>query len=265
MKPTHFMIYSKWMENNAALSAHIVSSLEKNGFVKDEKNPELIIILGGDGSFLRTVHDKRIPKADNVSYLLFNTGHLGFYSDYSIGEEDVFIRDILNEEGSIDALPLYEITIDGKEYYCINDLAIQSGETVFMDVYVDGEILTDNRCNGIVVSTPSGSSGFLASLGSPLVLDNTSDIYQFSILAPCRNRLYVNPIAKAVLSGRQELQIHVKDEDRIVVYIDGEHRPEFLGKDFIFSHKRGESVSLLHLRKTSPIARLRKNLTGKES
>lgn len=264
MKPTHFMIYSKWMENNAALSEKIVTALEKNGFVQDEANPRLVIILGGDGSFLRAVHD-RMASLDDVRYLLFNTGHLGFYSDYSIGEEEAFIRDILNEEGVPDLLPLYEINIDGKEFRCINDLAIQSGETVFMDVCVDGELLTDNRCNGIVVSTPCGSSGFLSSLGSPLVLDNTSDIYQFSILAPCRNRLYVNPIAKAILSGRQKLQIHVRDAEKTMVYIDGEHKPEFIGQDFTFTHQGNESVSLLHLRKSSQIVRLRKNLSGKES
>ncbi len=263
MVPTHFMVYSKQIENNLVLIEKIKTNLIEHQFTYDEKNPDLIIILGGDGSFLRAVHDPKLPRGKQVRYVLFNTGHLGFYADYQKNEIDAFIHDILFSKPEIESLPFYRFTIDGKEQHCINDVAIQSGETVFLNLYVNGELLSQSRCNGIVVGTPTGSSGFLASLGSPLIIHGP-DIYQFCLLAACRNRLFVNPITKAILTGKDELQIEIDRTSTMEIYIDGGHKTKFKGKKFTFSHRKEEYVSLLHFRKLSYIARLRKNLTGKE-
>lgn len=263
MRPVHFTIYSKKIEDNSAYIAKIKGELIKKKFVFDEDEPELIIILGGDGSFLRAVHDPLLPRGENIKYVLFNTGHLGFYADYQKEEIDQFIHDLVNVEPTIESLPFYRFTIDGKEHHCINDIAIQSGETVFLNLYVENEFLTEARCNGIVVGTPTGSSGFLASLGAPIIIHGP-DVYEYSILAPCRNRMFVNPIKKAVISGDQELKIEVDCKDTMEIYIDGGHKTRYLGKEFTFSHKKQEFVSLLHFRKLSHVERIRTNISGKD-
>lgn len=263
MQSRHFLIYSKQIENNLSLIETIKDKLVSNAFTYDEKNPTLIIILGGDGSFLRAVHDPILPRGKDILYVLLNTGHLGFYSDYQKGELEEFISDLINKEPQIESLPFYRFTIDGKEYHCINDISIQSGETVFMDVFINEELLCESRCNGIVVATPAGSSGFLLSLESPVVINNPN-VYQFSLLAACRNRLYSNPITKAILCGKDELKIQVTDNQTMEIYIDGGHKTGFVGKEFTFSHKNEDYVSLLHFRKLSYVRRLRKNISGKE-
>ncbi len=261
MVPTRFMIYSKQMENNAILIEKIRTELVSHQFTYDEIHPLLIIILGGDGSFLRAVHDPRLPRGRNIQYVLLNTGHLGFYSDYQKNEVDQFVSDIITLTPTVESLPFYRFTIDGKEHHCINDIAIQSGETVFLNAYVNHELLATSRCNGIVVGTPTGSSGFLASLGAPLIIHGP-DVFQFAILAPCRNRLFVNPITKAVISGKDELQIEVDRNNTMEIYIDGGHKTKFRGKKFTFSHRRNEFISLLHFRKLDYVARLRKSISG---
>lgn len=263
MVPSHFMIYSKQMENNAAMIEKIKSELVLHKFVYDEQHPTFIIILGGDGSFLRAVHDPKLPRGRNIQYVLLNTGHLGFYADYQKTELDNFIQDIISLEPTIESLPFYRFTIDGKEHHCINDIAIQSGETVFLNAYVNHELLSTSRCNGIVIGTPTGSSGFLASLGSPLIIHGP-DVYQFALLAPCRNRLFVNPITKAVISGKDVLQIEIDRNATMEIYIDGGHKTKFRGKKFTFSHKRNEYISLLHFKKLSYVQRVRKNISGGE-
>jgi NAD+ kinase len=263
MEPNHFMVYSKQMENNSILIEKIKSTLISHQFVYDEQHPTLIIILGGDGSFLRAVHDPRLPRGRGIQYVLFNTGHLGFYADYQRDEGDAFIKDLIENTPTVESLPFYRLTIDGKEHHCINDIAIQSGETVFLNAYVNHELLAQSRCNGIVIGTPTGSSGFLASLGAPLIIHGP-DVYQFSILAPCRNRMFVNPITKAVISGKDELEVEIDRNNTMEIYIDGGHKTKFRGKKFTFSHRRNDYVSLLHFRKLSYVARLRKNISGKD-
>lgn len=262
MRPQRFMIYSKLVEDNSAFIDEIERKLFRYGFQYDENDPELVLILGGDGSFLHAVHDPSLKK-DGVSYLLFNTGHLGFFSDYQKEELSLFLEDIVSKEGVVESLPLYRFTIDGEEHHCVNDIALQSGETFFMNVSVNGELLTESRCNGIVVGTPTGSSGFLSSLGAPLII-NHPNVYQFSILAACKNRLYTNPITKAILSGEDELEISIENSCNIEIYIDGGHRIGCCGKKFTFSHKEDKFVSLLHLRRLSRVGRLRKNISGKD-
>lgn len=263
MKPCHFAVYSKMFENNSVMIEKLKKELGQNGFVYDENKPSLIIVLGGDGSFMRAIHDPKLPRGKEISYLLFNTGHLGFYSDYAKGEEDAFIHALINQEPVVEYLPFFRFVIDKKkEHHFINDIAIQTGETVFMDVYVNNEMLTESRCNGIVIGTPTGSSGYLLSLNSPVVI-NAPDLYQFSLISPCHNRLFPNTITKAIIGGDQELKVIIH-EGNFDIYVDGGHKTKLKGHEFTFSHKKDELVSLLHLKSITVVSRIRKNISGKE-
>lgn len=263
MKPCHFYVYSKQIEDNVVLIERLKYDLCHHGFTFDEKKPTLIIILGGDGSFMRAIHDPKLPRGQHVQYVLFNTGHLGFYSDYGKGDEDIFIQKILKTEPNVEELPFFRFVVDNKDvHYFINDIAIQTGETVFLDVFVNDEPLTESRCNGIVVGTPTGSSGYLLSLNSPIVI-KAPDIYQFSLLSPCHNRLFPNTITKAILGGQEELRVHIR-EGNFDIYIDGGHKTKLKGHDFSFSHNKDDIVSLLHFKKMTVVSRIRNNISGKD-
>lgn len=263
MKPCHFTIYSKPNENNNNLAALLKEEMTKKDFIFDEKNPTLVLVLGGDGSLLRAIHDRNLPRGENVSYLLFNTGHLGFYSDYALGQEKKFLRALFSVEPYIEKLPFFTLMVDGKQkHHFINDIALQTGETVFMDIFIDDEPLTESRNNGIVVGTPTGSSGYLLSLNSPVVI-KANNIYQYSLISPCHNRLFPNTITKAILGGDQVLKVVIKYGD-FDIYVDGGHKANLKGHEFTFSHNNNECINLLHLNYTTTISRLRKNISGKD-
>ena len=258
MEPTEFVIYSKKRENNESLICGIRSELEQNGFRYNETKPDLILVFGGDGSLMRAVHEYK----GKGRYLLLNTGHLGFYSDFHAEESQAFVQALLHQEPKEEFLPSYTFTIDGESHHFTNDVALQSGETCFMRIYVNDELLTESKNNGIVVSTPVGTTGYLTSLGSPVVI-GSPDIYQYALLAPCYNRMFPNPIHKAILTGKDVLRVEIA-EGIVDIYVDGGKKKESRNGTFTFRHNKTDGITLLHLRDTSYVSRLRKNISGKD-
>lgn len=258
MKSTTFVIESKKRENNDALVSKLKSKLLDLGFIYKDKDPDLIFVFGGDGSLMRAVHlyDKK------GNFILLNTGHLGFYSDYDFEELDAFLENFEHSEPTVEKIPLYEIEVDGKTHEFVNDVAIQSGETCWLDISIENELLTTVRCNGIVISTPTGTTGYLTSLASPIVIGKP-DIYQYSTIAPCYNRLSPNPINKAIIANDKELEVKV-NEGFIEVYLDGIYREDLKGNEFKFKGSNGKYINLLHFKEVSQTKRLRKNISGLE-
>lgn len=258
MKYKSFAIESKKRENNDILVSQLKESLIQHGYVASPINPDLVFVLGGDGSLMRAIH--LYHKKGN--FILINTGHLGFYSDYQHDELQAFLNDFYTKEPVEEKLPFYEITVDGKKHEFVNDVAIQSSETCFLDIKVDDELLTQVRANGIVISTPSGTTGYLTSLSSPVVLGKPK-IYQYSTIAPCYNRLSINPINKAILDNDKKLTVIVK-EGLIETYLDGIYREDMKGKVYEIRGSSDHDVTLLHYHFLSQVKRLRKNISGLE-
>lgn len=258
MKSSTFAIESKKRENNDLLVNRLKESLIEHGFTYQSGNPDIIFVFGGDGSLMRAVH----LYGKKGRFILINTGHLGFYSDYSYEEMDEFLNDFYNNEPEEEKIPFYHIDVDGVEHEFINDVAIQSGETCFIDILVDDELLTTVRANGIVISSPIGTTGYLTSLSSPIVIGKPK-IYQYATIAPCYNRLSVNPINKAILDNEKKLTVKVK-EGFIETYLDGIYREDLKGATFTFRGSEEHCITLLHFKKVSQVKRLRKNISGLE-
>ncbi len=255
MKPTSFAIYSKKYEHHEGLIKKFTSLLQGKGFVRDDDKGDLVIVIGGDGTFLRAIHTRNF----NGRFVLLNTGHLGFFSDYDRNSAFRRINDILDKDPSEEVLPLGIVKDSlGNQDYFLNDVCIEGLKTCWVTAKIDGEVLTNIRGNGIVVSTPIGSSGYAASLGSPFRI-GTPDVYEFATIAPCYNRLSLNPINKAVINNKKTLSIELKAK-RIPV-LDGIPSKR-RDNQFVFSPKSDKSLVLLHFRPKSEISRLKERISG---
>ena len=80
MRPCHFQICTKRSEADSPALASLRKKLEENGFIYDELNPDLVLAVGGDGTLMRVIHEHKL----RGRFILINSGHLGFYSDYSL-------------------------------------------------------------------------------------------------------------------------------------------------------------------------------------
>lgn len=180
---------------------------------EDEENPDYVFAIGGDGTVLRTFN-KYINVLDSVKFLSIHTGHLGFYTDYSVQNFEKIFFDMLALEPKIEKYPLLKMKAycaDGNliaDYYSLNEITVNShnGATYAAKVYINGVHFESFRGDGLCISTPTGSTAYNKSLGGA-VIHPQLDLYQVTEIAALNNLVYRtlgNPI---ILSKEDELTI----------------------------------------------------------
>lgn len=164
------------------------SLIKGNRFTAD-----IALSIGGDGTFLRTaqwVADKGIP------IIGINTGHLGYLADVTINEcRDIF-DDLINHRYKTEDRSLIEVNVSCHEFngwkYALNEVAILKQDTASMisiKTLINGAELATYRGDGLIVSTPTGSTGYNLSVGGP-------------IIEPCAHNWAITPIAAHSLTMR---------------------------------------------------------------
>ena len=185
-------VYSKTSnKENADIVKQIFIS---KGFIIDDNNPEVVISIGGDGTFLRSIHHFHKVN-EGILYVGVNYGTLGFFSQYQKDEIDQLIEDLLKKNYITNDYRLLE----GKakfednevvDIYSLNEIRLENPfHTLISDVYINGELLERFRGNGLIVATSVGSSAYNKSLGGALV-DPALPILELTEIAPIENNIY---------------------------------------------------------------------------
>lgn len=167
MKTFAFVIRPDTCSNK--VSKCIEERLVKERYILDQDNPDLVIVIGGDGTFIYAVHEY-MDKLDHVRFYGIHTGTLGFYTDYRDDELEVFLNDLL--EGKLKEIeyPLLEACVNGKKYKAINEIRIENvSRTQVMEVYINGDKFEDYRGTGMCVCTQLGSTAYNRSLGGAVI------------------------------------------------------------------------------------------------
>lgn len=153
----------------------------------------LALSIGGDGTFL---HTAQWVGAKEIPILGVNTGHLGYLADASLDDLDPRFDDLFMGQYRIESRTMIELTGEGPELptplYALNEVAIMKNDTssmVDMDATVDGTKVANYRADGLIISTPTGSTGYNLSVGGPIV-------------APLAPVWIISPIAAHSLSMR---------------------------------------------------------------
>lgn len=139
-------------------------------FYLSKKDPDIVISIGGDGMLLSAFHmyEKQL---DKVRFVGVHTGHLGFYTDYRDFEVDTLINNLKNDKGEQISYPILKVTItleDGRviRARALNESTIKRIEkTMVADVVINQVVFERFRGDGILVSTPTGSTAYNKSLG----------------------------------------------------------------------------------------------------
>lgn len=156
---------------------------------------EFIISLGGDGTLLDTVS---LVRDKNIPVLGINFGRLGFLA--SIGKEDLktAVSALVNRTFVIDKRSLIHLDSNkplfGKVPYALNEFAIHKTDTspmIKIHTYLNGEFLNTYWSDGLIVSTPTGSTGYSLSCNGPIVFPDSSS---FVITPVAPHNLNVRPI-----------------------------------------------------------------------
>lgn len=176
---------------------------------KEIFDADIALSLGGDGSFLETlglVANKEIP------ILGINFGRLGFLTDIEPQNIKETISKILSKKYTVDERIMVHMEtekpiFDSGMNFALNEIAISKTDTSSMIVihaYIDGEFLNSYWADGLMVATPTGSTGYNLSCGGPLVMPHSEN---FIITPICPHNLYVRPI---IVSSQSEIKLKVE-------------------------------------------------------
>jgi NAD+ kinase len=211
-----FYISSKKDPKSIQLLKIMRSALVGLGFVFDSDSPEIVISIGGDGTFLRLV--QRWYKIDPL-FVSINMGNLGYLCEYKGSEMKLLLADILDPK--IREISLLECDFNTGSVYALNEVRIEAkgGQSIRFDVSINDNYLETIRADGCCVSTSIGSSGMARSLGGSLV-DNEIEMLEFVEKAAIRNRSYSSIESPFVLNKDKTIKLSNFSFDSFNIFYD---------------------------------------------
>lgn len=182
------------------------------------KRSDFIVSIGGDGTFLSTA---KLVGRKNIPIVGVNMGKLGFLAETSIDKAAGFIYDITKKKYHIEQRTVIQAKARGSKetIYGINEIVInQTGivKTIEIEVLYQNQRVNSYHADGIIVATPSGSTGYSLSAGGPIVYPKT-DVFILSALAP--HTLTARPV---ILPDSGVFKVKVKSRIPINAVADGD-------------------------------------------
>ncbi|MGB1307743.1 MAG: NAD kinase [Oceanihabitans sp.] len=241
---------------------HIPQKLNKNisSFTKLDESFELLVSIGGDGTILRAI---TFVKNLNIPIVGINTGRLGFLATIQTDELQTAFQNIFNKNYNISerSLLCIETTPENKELtavnFALNEIAVSRKNTTSMitvDTKLNNEYLTSYWSDGLIVSTPTGSTGYSLSCGGPVITPDT-------------NSFVLTPIAPHNLSARP---LVIPDSTEIELKVDGREEQHLVSLDSriatlnnnttIKIKKAAFTIKMIELKEESFLDTLRKKL-----
>lgn len=182
-------------------------------FTGDDFEADFAISMGGDGTFLQTanrVGRKQIP------ILGVNMGRLGFLADVTPTDIESCLRSLAEEDYAVESRAVIEVA---SGMYALNDVAIlkrDSASMISIRVHINGEYLTTYQADGLIISTPTGSTAYSLSNGGPIIVPGTG-VLLMTAVAP--HSLNIRPI---VIPDSAEITLDVESRSHsFLVAVDG--------------------------------------------
>jgi NAD+ kinase len=232
----------------------------KNGLVAQEAievdapltdDVDLCVVLGGDGTILRAL---RRYAGTSVPVFAVNFGQIGFLATIDPSECEVGFAKALSGEFEVLTLPALALHVPDGAYAAINDLSIHRklGERVAQLAYeLEGEQVGSVRCDGVVVATPAGSTGYNLANGGPVLAWGVEG-YVVSFIAP--HSLTARAL---VVAPGDTLTVHNHSSEPVDVSVDGRPAGELGAGDAVTARFLREAADLAQVPGSSFYRRLR--------
>lgn len=183
------------------------------------------VVIGGDGTFLRAVHTSHFS---DIPFVGINTGHLGFFQEISRDDIEEHLELLLAGQATVSHLACLQATIETSAWTyrlsALNEFVVQSNDhrIIHLNVAIDGVPFINASGDGMIVSTPSGSTAYNLSAGGSM-LHQTLEGYQLTAINPIHSNTYDSLPSSLVLpaSSTTHLVAPEEDRDRIVLIGDG--------------------------------------------
>ena len=254
--PVLFSPYLKEIESHISLPSSTLTFSNTDELTEDI---DFLISLGGDGTLLDTVtliRNKRIPVAG------INFGRLGFLAGIGRDEMSMAIKALARRSYIIDRRTLIHLDCNIPLFkdvpYALNEFAIHKRDTapmVKIHTYLNGELLNTYWADGLILATPTGSTGYSLSLGGPVVFPESSS-FVITPIAP--HNLNVRPI---IIPDNTIVSFEVESRsDDIICALDS--RREIVDKNVLLAVRRENfMMNLIRLNENNFLQTLRNKLS----
>ncbi|AEI14926.1 inorganic polyphosphate/ATP-NAD kinase [Flexistipes sinusarabici DSM 4947] len=255
--------YLKSEGKNVLLEERTASVLGYSDFtthneIKD--NADLLIVLGGDGTLISS---NRIISGANIPILGVNLGRLGFLTETKVEEALDTVKKVLSGNYKFDNRMklISDIFYDEEKVFTtevLNDIVINKGalaRIIDIEVHIDNQYVNTYRADGLIISTPTGSTAYTLAAGGPIVYPTLNSI----ILTPiCPHSLTHRPI---VIHDDSEIKIRIlNDDEKVFITYDGQIGRKMSLKEEIFIYKSPQPVKLIVSQKRNYFALLKEKL-----
>jgi NAD+ kinase len=206
------IIYDKFydfIKKNAGVDLKEAKTFNKYSDI--DKSIDLMISMGGDGTFLESI---TFIRSLGIPIIGINTGRLGFLANIARQEVVTAFEAILNKQYTLEQRSLIQLKSDQNlfgDFDCaLNEVTVQkeSNTMISIQVYLNGELLNSYWTDGLIVSTPTGSTAYSLSVGGPIA---TPDCKNFIISPIASHNLTVRPV---IVPSENEIKLRVEGRNK---------------------------------------------------
>ncbi|MBQ2952770.1 MAG: NAD(+)/NADH kinase [Clostridia bacterium] len=218
---------------------------------------DFIVALGGDGTLLRGA---QYALRWDAALLGVNMGRVGFLAEVEPEGLEAALDAVMTGQYRTELRPLLEVRCGQKGWYALNDVVISRGgysRLITIDALVDGDSTGRYVADGLIVATPTGSTGYSLSAGGPVI----SPRVDCMVITPiCAHTLQHRP---CVVHGGANIRLRLCEEDvqRATLEVDGQTCQELQGGMQVDVHKDERALRLIRLRQTRFFQTVRGKLT----
>lgn len=222
----------------------------------------LIIVVGGDGTILRVARDLACWK---VPILGINLGQKGFLAEIEVEQMERFLQYIASGQYDYQERMMMEARLlRGEEnlgsYLALNDIVVSRGpfsRIIKVETHINEDYMESYSGDGVIVSTPTGSTGYSLSAGGPIV-NPTMEL--FVVTPICPHSLYNRSI---IIDGNDKMKLRVDSRQvQVVLTVDGQVRFALEDEDHIIVRRAEEKVKLVCFHDYSFYRMLHQKLKG---
>ncbi|MCQ2555567.1 MAG: NAD(+)/NADH kinase [Clostridia bacterium] len=189
---------------------------------------DLIFCVGGDGTLLKLVQQLDFP---TIPICGINTGHLGFFQEVSMDNVDVFLDRFNNNEIIVQPYNIVKATINTKyetlTFHALNEFVVRSrtNNLIHLSVSINNSFIEDYSGDGVLVSSPAGSTAYNYSLGGSIV-DPRLNLLQLTPMAPMNTKTYRSLTSSILLPEDDKIIIEPEDErsKSLLILFDSEDK-----------------------------------------
>lgn len=218
-----YAIVAKEDEYSLSLKQKLELELKINGYLYDEDQPNLLITIGGDGTFLHAIH-RYLASEQTLIIVGIHTGTLGFFTSYKDTELEVFLEDLLNEHFDVHHLPILGVNLNQNHqnyhFEALNEIRVENvARTQSIEVKIDRKVFETFRGTGLCISTQAGSTAYNRSLSGAILQDGLH-LLQLTEITGIHHRAYRSLGSPLILKEETNIELYSENFDQAILCYD---------------------------------------------